>query len=751
MRPLLLTLVTAALLAAAGCRPDPWEGVTPQEFARLEEYRLRGALLLEQGQIDSAADEFRKIQHRRPALALGYVNEAACFVDAPHRVQELQVVKKAQKAVELMPGSASPWLVHAQVGPPAAARHSLEEAVRREPAHLRALEMLARNLEDDRDAGHSARIAALRRRIRDLAPENLAAQVHWLRSAATQAAPAEVLATLDDIDRLLPRPDVDTGRYLQAARRAIRAGRPHHNTVRIVANLVLAEPLTRLAREQLVGRVDDRTRALLSDWDVPPPRFSGPLLRAPGVSWTEVTGQAGLAGVPARGTAPVGVGDLDLWARAGQYRYGEWLRMQDELQLVVGGVPERSLSITGRGFRAAPGAVAAGSPLVADLDNDFVPDVYVCREEGDFAWRNPLRGSNSWDYRLSRRGPPQGLRFPIHARGSGSAAAADLDQDGDLDIVRASSRRGEFAVRVLRNQGRWKFTDRTASSGLGLISGSATQVVCADFNGDHAVDVFVVRPAAGSRLFLNQRRFHFRNVSSQWGVPDLPGARAAAVADYNRDGRWDLAVAADGRDHATLLYRNTGAGFRPEGLSLPQSFRAEWVEWLDYDNDTWLDLALVGPDGLTLVRNEQGRLRTASLVHPSPGRWVTSLDYDQDGDLDLLTVGADDRLRLLRNEGGNALPWLRVELRGYTINPDNLEEDWESQGNNSYALGAALEVVGLWDQQKLLVNRPVMHVGLGRNVRVLGARVQWTHGSVQASLGIRPNTSYVIRHMPQGW
>src|SRR5690606_24985539 len=52
------------------------------------------------------------------------------------------------------------------------------------------------------------------------------------------------------------------------------------------------------------------------------------------------------------------------------------------------------------------------------------------------------------------------------------------------------------------------------------------------------------------------------------------------------------------------------------------------------------------------------------------GRSMLAFDYDRDGDLDLLLTNHAGSPRLFRNDGGNASPWLRVDVEGTISNRD---------------------------------------------------------------------------------
>ena len=118
-----------------------------------------------------------------------------------------------------------------------------------------------------------------------------------------------------------------------------------------------------------------------------------------------------------------------------------------------------------------------------------------------------------------------------------------------------------------------------------------------------------------------------------------------AVADFNRDGHLDLAVASLS-NHPLLLAGKQGRGFRDvaAAVRLHRGQPRERLEnlaaaWIDYDNDGWPDLIL----GDRLYHNQQGRrfidaTRESGLGFLPECMGCLVADYDADGRLDLYVI-----------------------------------------------------------------------------------------------------------------
>ena len=221
------------------------------------------------------------------------------------------------------------------------------------------------------------------------------------------------------------------------------------------------------------------------------------------------------------------------------------------------------------------------------------------------------------------------------------AAFADFDDDGRIDVVAAT----ENGIALYRNTGARRFDDATAASGLPA-TGAWGTVVVGDYDNDGALDVLATRRGEGA--------------------PEL--WRNDGTGKFTRD---DRSIRALGR------------------LAAVSDLHAEFV---DVDNDGWLDLVLAGKAraagqrGAYLLRNDRsGKYRDASNLLPATvgaGSAMAQVDVDNDGDMDLL-VGDERGVHLLANEGGNTKLGLQVTLAGLRTG---------SGKNNDFGIGAKLEL-----------------------------------------------------------
>jgi hypothetical protein len=318
-------------------------------------------------------------------------------------------------------------------------------------------------------------------------------------------------------------------------------------------------------------------------------------------------------------------------------------------------------------------------------------------------------------------------------RGARKAVFLDLDHDGDLDLL--LFRGAPFAA--YRNNLDGTFTEASASFGLAGTT-AVSDAAFADFDGDGRIDLVFGSERGSDALLQNTGPDRFRDATAASGISSR-GSGAIAVSDFDNDGSLDV-MAASATGAAAAIWRNQGRGVfaqdRRSDAALQQlaSITAIAAEFLDYDNDGWLDLAVAGiprvrgGPGLFLFRNRgNGTFADRSVVLPSAVRQgsvsaVVVSDLDQDGDEDLLVTDSAGAVRFLRNDGGNSNMAMRVELKGLRTG---------SGKNNNFGIGARLEVRAQEIYQTRVVTGRVTHFGLGRHLKADVLRVEWTNGVPQ--------------------
>ncbi|MFN8573193.1 MAG: VCBS repeat-containing protein [Gemmatimonadaceae bacterium] len=132
----------------------------------------------------------------------------------------------------------------------------------------------------------------------------------------------------------------------------------------------------------------------------------------------------------------------------------------------------------------------------------------------------------------------------------GGVAIGDLTGDGLPEIVLTSNQGG---TRLYLNEGKFRFRDITAQSGLNEHAVWTTGVTMADVDGDGRLDLYIchagqTEPARrANALWINQGLGkdslpHFAEKGEAFGVADRGYTTHAAFLDYDRDGDLDLFI-----------------------------------------------------------------------------------------------------------------------------------------------------------------------------------------------------------------
>jgi hypothetical protein len=482
-------------------------------------------------------------------------------------------------------------------------------------------------------------------------------------------------------------------------------------------------------------------------------------------------------------------GDLDVWLVQGGRLEPGLPRPAADGAAAGGRLYRNDLEVRSDGTRAlrftdvtkATGIITRGhgqGVAAGDIDNDGWIDLYLTGFRRNQMFRN--NGDGTFSDVSTATGTDSPTTWGV------SAAFVDVDRDGWLDLfvgnyltyslethVRCVMESGQEDYcapgrytpqrdRFYRNRGDGTFVDGTADAGLGRTFGPALGVSTADFNGDGWIDIFVANDQRENALWINQGNGTFENRALASGVA-LDGAGVAKAdmgvdaGDFDNDGDEDLITTVLTREGSTL-YVNDGTGrFEDRSMASGIGFASRpytgWgVAWMDFDNDTWLDLLAVNGlvkqdlDALSaenrfpyhqrnqLLRNlGNGKFEDvteragAVFARKDVSRGAAFGDVDNDGDIDVVVANSGGPVRLLINGIGSRNHWLGLRLVG-TKAPRDM-------------VGARVAVIRrdgptLWrraraDGSYASANDPRVLVGLGTTTDAPSVRVTWPSGRVE--------------------
>lgn len=420
---------------------------------------------------------------------------------------------------------------------------------------------------------------------------------------------------------------------------------------------------------------------------------------------------------------------------------------------------------------------------VGDFDNDGFPDLFLTRYDAYELWHN--RGDGTFE------NVTESTDLDVSAEWPTSAAWADLDGDGDLDLyvchyVRWDEENPRSCVnedtgqptycepllfeavpdRLFRNDG-GRFVEVTKDAGIVGRDGRGLGVVAADLDGNQLVDLYVANDMTGNFLYLNRGGLRFEEVGELAGVASnadggYQAGMGVACGDLDGDGKPDLAVT-NFYGEGTTFYRNLGGGFFADasasiGMAPSRSLLGFGVAFLDANNDGALDLAsangmvndsrplypyamptqlmLGSPGGrLTEVTDRAGSPWTT----PRVSRGLAVGDLDNDGRLDLLVLPQDGPIALFRNRtvGGH---FVTFHLEGTTSSRDAI-------GTQIVVTNGDHRLVA-WrhgGQSYQSAHDPRVHIGLGRSAGPVSVEITWPSGHADRFDNLPIDAGYLVR------
>lgn len=475
---------------------------------------------------------------------------------------------------------------------------------------------------------------------------------------------------------------------------------------------------------------------------------------SPAWHFTDVTAAAGASAqfrfqfgyTETRDMVPAGVaagdidndGDIDLIVPQGDYLPLRLLRNRGD-GTFESAASQHGLSILGN--------VAAGAMLV-DIDGNGWLDLVLTGLRG-FGTRLYLNNAGQFSDATLAWG------LSASTIDAYSAASADIDGDGDLDLAVShwdnNNAAPGHAGHLWRNEGA-SLLDISTSAGLGVLQSIDLTFtpLLVDMDGDHRPDLLLASDFRTTRAFHNLGGGLF----AQWNSNqfDDENGMGADVGDFDNDGDLDWFVSSIydpagvpiGGQGVTgnRLYRNDGGGAFVD-VSQAAGVRQGFWGWgsclADFDLDGWLDIFHVngmpfgqhpvfGSDPARMFVNQGNGTfvedaANLGVADTGQGRAVACFDYDRDGDLDIYLTNNEGVARLFRNDAPAGRHGLGVALR--------------QPGPNSRAVGAELRLWrGANSQLQVLVagrgfqaSAPVeAHFGLGAATVADALDIRWPDG-----------------------
>jgi hypothetical protein len=290
----------------------------------------------------------------------------------------------------------------------------------------------------------------------------------------------------------------------------------------------------------------------------------------------------------------------------------------------------------------------AGGQVLADFDGDGDLDLAVTSDGLGNQDRVELFRNTGGTF------APAGQIILANGSGPNGLAAADMDGDGDRDLV--VTLKNVNQVQVLTNSGAMTFAPGATTATNGT---EPRQITAADIDADGDADVVVSNRDSSSVSVLRNTAGALALVGAFQAGSE---ARDHALGDFDGDGDLDVAVAShDSRQVAFLMNLGGGTLGAPTFLGVPAGTRPDGLAAADIDGDGDLDVVAGAGDDNNPAQNFVAVYRNNGGVFTGPSAFTTGGldtgdvflgDLDGDGDVDVVTANeSSSNMSVLANLG----------------------------------------------------------------------------------------------------
>lgn len=317
-----------------------------------------------------------------------------------------------------------------------------------------------------------------------------------------------------------------------------------------------------------------------------------------------------------------------------------------------------------------------GGALVFDYDNDGYEDIYLpAGNDIDKLYRNNGDGT----FTDAFYGSGFETTMPLHTQG---AAAADIDRDGDKDVIVTTlydkENRDLTPNLLFINNGNGTFTDVTYEYGLSEFKSNSQGATFGDINLDGYPDLYIANyigespkgisifneqtitnnyAAAFDYFFINSAGKEFIDATAIYGINHNGFGFQALFTDWDNDRDNDILIANDfgykARANIALVndYPENSLSYEEDNLRMNYGMNAMGIARGDFDYDGYMDyyvtnihaslFALNRDNGKSFIDfGVQSGCAISLINNPQyqgvPVSWGCNFfDYDHDTDLDL--------------------------------------------------------------------------------------------------------------------
>lgn len=616
-------------------------------------------------------------------------------------------------------------LLESKRGNPSQAIANLRKAVQLNSQGLRAMYLLAQEVERQGDANSEAEFQQLLEKILAAQPGNEAALLELGRVAAKRGDAATLKSVVAQIGARAASWPPEVQQQLATLQAAAAGPDPRAAAVRtaFLRNSLMRVPEFRQSLAVIQPVAGDEARPFAHFLLLPSPTFT------PASADTAMSFRS----------EPVPTAQGDHW---------NWI---EAISLTGAGAPviaeanSRTVKLaTGATFPFPGGpedaALQPESILPVDFNYDFKMDL-VLAGDGGVRFLRQDSPSAFTDVTAQTKLPSAIL----NGRYTG-AWAIDVEADGDLDIVIGSSAGQPL---VLRNNGDGSFTAIHPFAAVDGVRGFAW----VDLDGDGNPDAAIIDGSGALHIFHNDRAGKFSEMTPP---ANLPHVKAIATVDVSGNGTLALvAVEETGSIVALTRTTDTQGWDVAEIAKIPGTANilasAVHLRAADLDNNGAMDLLLAPvaqnasskshSGALIWLGNGQGKFTLLDRIS-APAQVFDIADVNGDGRLDLLGFSADGQAQQAINQGTKNYKWQIIRPRARQATGD--------QRINSFGIGGEMEVRSGLLVQKQVITGPQLHFGLGEQSGVDVVRILWPNGTERAEFALKADQEVVTEQRLKG-
>jgi len=728
---ILLLLSIAVMFGFVRC--DQEKKTDKEIYREILTSRTLGLAYLEENKLEEAETEFLKLTTLAPDEAMGFANLGLVYL---RMGKHEEAIEKLQNAIDIESDNPDIRLILAKIyevsGQLDKSLDELNDIIQIAPDHVKTLYSLAEFYAKNNDSESLQLRQKYLTRIVEKNPENIVPKLYLTELLIRIGETEDPLKYLEEIQQQFPAfPDEAISFFNKAiellkqskSKEALTAVRIFHNFLKVSSPyqagiLELKGPGGELIGFPVITIGDAVTSYIQEGESILETIKYSDVTSTVGLDFPDQMGKDDLEDMNVPGTLALGDydgdGDQDIYVSSNLINSKGPHIFRNDMGTYTDIIAESGISHRGIETDA----------IFADYDNDGHLDLFILMKNGSVLYRNQDNGEfkDVTDETNTALG-----------RNNNVARFVDLEHDGDLDIF--IGRNG--VNQVFRNNADGTFTEQARQMGLAGEDVETIDVAYGDFDDDGDIDLYLVNRNAPDILYTNLREGVFKDILDESGIEQTAQSIKVSVGDYNNDGYIDIFLIFEGGDSHSLYTSKRDGTFEKDLQNqninkLLAGIDINDADLLDFDNDGSLDILVSGnpsndlKKSLVLLHNDGwAQFEDVSRLLPEDlGEIYLNkiADFNEDGDLDIYSLTGRGKIKLLRNDGGNANHYLKIQLVGLRTG---------SSKNNHFGIGSKVEVRAGDLYQMKVVTDPNVHFGLGGRSQADVVRIVWTNGVPQ--------------------